>query len=73
MRKGMIFTFSLFLFFVLTGCNGVQMDRVGQTTHPAVENSLLPALTVIGAFMISAWFAGGKIRTRKLVSLVSYE
>lgn len=32
MQKGMIVTFSLFLFFVLTGCNGVQMDRGGQTT-----------------------------------------
>lgn len=33
MRKGMIFTFSLFLFFMLTGCNGVQMDQAGQTTE----------------------------------------
>lgn len=43
------------------------------SSHPAMENSLLPALAVIGAFMISAWFVGRKIRTGKLVSLVSYE
>lgn len=43
------------------------------SSRPAVENILLPALAVIGAFMISAWFVGGKIRTEKLVSLMSYE
>ncbi len=40
------------------------------SSHPDMENVLLPALAVIGAFTIFAWFIGRRIRTDKLVGLV---
>ena len=43
------------------------------SSHPAAENILLPALAVMGAFTMFAWFVGGKIRTDRLVAIVSYE
>lgn len=40
------------------------------SSHPAAENILFPVLAVTGAFMISAWVAGRKIRKDRLVYFI---
>ncbi len=41
------------------------------SSHPAIGNILVPALAVILAFTVFAWFVGGKIRTGRLIVLVN--
>lgn len=41
------------------------------SSHPTAGNILLPALAVILAFTIFAWFVGGKIKTVRLTTLIA--
>ncbi len=73
---------ALFGAFLGTGCSAFLTDPLvaallrmfgisNFSSHPALENALLPALVVILSFTVFAWTVAGKIKTGGLVSLLS--